>query len=130
MTDYEEGQEGKPLEERVGFYCPRYSLRVEITHPQSLVTDPAAPQHPDRKMVQFIDGLYTTDDPEVIEALDKRDDVYRLDDPRVQALEEVAAEEPEEKEKILRILQRTSNVGKFSKRRANIPGIIPVQIQE
>ena len=121
---------GDVLEKRVGFYCPRYSLRIEITHPQSLTADPAATQHPDRKMVQFVNGLYSTDDPEIITALDKRNDVYRVDDPRVPVLEEVAGEEPEDKEKILRAVQKASNIGEFSRHRGNLPGMIPVQVQE
>lgn len=128
--DTKEDTGGTVLEERVGFYCPGYSLRIEITHPQSLTADPAATHHPDRKMVQFVNGLYSTDDPEIIAALDKRNDVYRVDDPRVPVLEEVAGEEPEDKEKILRAVQKAGNIGEFSKRRAPLPGIIPVQAQE
>lgn len=119
-----EDSEGTPLEERVGFYCPRFNLRIEVTHPKSLTDDPAAAQHPDRKMVQFSEGFYSTDDPEIIKALDKRDDVYRMDDPRVQALEETTGMEPEEREKALRLLQKVGGVGEFSKRRATVPGII------
>lgn len=122
-----EDSEGTVLEERVGFYCPRFSLRIEITHPQSLKTDPTAYDHPDRKMVQFVDGLYSTDDPEIIAALDARPDVYRMDDPRVAALEETAGMEPEEKEKALRLLERVGGVGEFAKPRANVPGVVKQQ---
>ena len=112
------------LTELVGFYCPRYSLRIEITHPSSLTTDPAAAQHPERKMVQFVDGLYSTDDPEIIAALDKRSDVYRVDDPRVSALEEIANLEPEEKDKAMRLLEKVGNIGEFAKRKPTLPSLI------
>lgn len=125
MEKKDSEDKGTPLEERVGFYCPRYSLRIEITHPQSLTADPSAPQHPERKMVQFLDGLYSTGDPEIIAALDKRGDVYRTDDPRVRALEKTANMEPEERAKALKLLEDVGGVGEFSKPRANVPGTIP-----
>lgn len=126
MENTEENQEATGvLQERVGFYCQRYNLRIEITHPQSLTADPSAAQHPDCKMVQFNDGLYSTDDPEIIAALDARSDVYRTDDPRVRALEKTASMEPEDKAKALRLLEDVGGIGEFSKPRVNIPGTIP-----
>ena len=123
--DTEKVKEDAVLEKVVGFYCPRYNLRIEITHPDSLTDSPTAANYKDRKMVQFLDGLYQTSDPEIIAALDKREDVFRLDDPRVQAHEKLAGEEPEDKAKAMRLLESVADIGAFPKQKANIPGIIP-----
>ena len=112
------------LEGVVGFYCPAYNRMIEVTHPQSLTADPRAFGYPDRKMVQFREGWYSTDDPEIIEVLDKRSDVYRADDEKVAALEEVNHLEPEEKAQSLRLLEKVGNIGSFHKQKANVPSLV------
>ena len=120
----EEELKGTPLQKLTEFYCPKYNLTIEITHPKSLTDDPRAYGYPDRKMVQFRNGWYSTDDPVIIKALDKRSDVYRSDDPRVAALEEVNLQEPEDKASALRLLERHSSIGSFEKPRVNVPSLV------
>jgi hypothetical protein len=110
----------------VGFYCPSFNRTIEITHPPSLTVDPTAASHPERKMAKFNNGLFSTDDPEIIAVLDARPDVYRMDDPRVQALEEVASMEPEDKIKALRLLEKVGSIGDFDKPKARVPGVLGV----
>ena len=118
-------EETAVLEPLVGFYSPRFNLQVEVTHPKEMITDPTAQHYEGLKVAKFVDGFYSTDDPEIIEALDKRPDVFRMGDPRVLAYEETAGLEPEEREQALRVLERVSGIGGFEKGRANAPGIVP-----
>ena len=113
----------KPDHGVVAFYCPRYNLAISVNNPASYSVDPSAPIHPEAKVVKFEEGFFSTDDPEVITFLDARSDVYRLDDPRVAALEETAGMEPEEREKALRLLEKVGGVGSFEKRRVSVPSI-------
>lgn len=117
-------KELEKLETLVEFYCPAYNRTIEITHPRELVTDPRAAYYDGRKMVKFNNGLYATDDPEIIEALDKRTDVYRKDDPRVAALEEVNLAEPEDKARALGLLEKVGNIGSFDRPKANVPSLV------
>ena len=69
------------LKEPMTYRSNRLSLRIEVKGGPSESHSPASTLHDDVKMVEFRDGLYTTTDPEIVEALDRRTDVWRTDDP-------------------------------------------------
>jgi len=69
------------LREPVVYRSNRHNLTVEVKGAASQVQDPAASVHPQVKQARFRDGVYQTDDPEIVEALDARSDVWRADDP-------------------------------------------------
>lgn len=68
---------GKP----VVFRCNRLNLRLQVSGARSESQDPTATLHPDVKMAVFRDGVFQTDDPEIMEFLDRRSEVWRMDDP-------------------------------------------------
>jgi hypothetical protein len=117
-------EEALVLDKSVVFYSPKYNLRIEITHPKTQKTDPTAAYYEGAKFAEFCDGLFQTDDPKIIEALDKRNDVFRADDPRVKALEETAHLEPEEREQALKLLEKVGNIGKFAERKPALPSLV------
>lgn len=65
----------------VVFRCNRLNLTIEVKGALSQTRDLKAATHPDVKQAKFQDGIYQTDDPVIVEALDKRGDVWRMDDP-------------------------------------------------
>lgn len=65
----------------VAYLSRRENLRIQVNQVDSEVEDPTAARHPGLKMAEFNDGIFATDDLEIIEALDKRHDVWRADDP-------------------------------------------------
>lgn len=69
------------LRKPVVFRSNRLNLTVEVKGAPSQTRDLKAATHPDVKQAAFRSGVYQTDDPEVVEALDKRPDVWRMEDP-------------------------------------------------
>jgi len=65
----------------VVFRSNRLNLTVEVKGALSQTAHPNAALHPDVKSAAFRSGVYQTDDPEIADALDKRPDVWRMDDP-------------------------------------------------
>lgn len=114
--------------EATGFYSRRRNINIQIKSARSETSDPAAAFHPEAKFAKFQEGVYWTDDPEIIQALDKRDDVYRLDDPRVAAFEEVAGMEPEDQASHLRLLDKAAPGMEFAPTRPSVapPGAAPI----
>ena len=81
------------LRHPVGFRSNRLNMRIEVTHGRSQITDAAGMLHEDVKTVEFHDGLFSTDDPEIVEFLEKRPDVWRADDPHSDLLARFGKEE-------------------------------------
>lgn len=71
---------GKGLTEPVVFQTNKLNLRLQIKGSPSELRDPAAAQHLDTKWAIFMDGLFQTEDPEIIQVLDARPDVWRTTD--------------------------------------------------
>jgi hypothetical protein len=71
---------GKTLTEPVAFQTLKLSMRLQIKGSPSEQQDPAAAVHPLTKWATFLNGLFQTDDPEIIQVLDARDDVWRAGD--------------------------------------------------
>ena len=69
------------LRKPVVFRSNRLNLTVEVKGAPSQTRDLKAATHPGVKQAAFRSGVYQTDDPEVAEALDKRPDVWRMEDP-------------------------------------------------
>ena len=69
------------LRKPVVYRSNRHSLTIEVKGARSQTADLKAATHPDVKQAKFRDGVFQTDDPEIAEALDKRSDVWRADDP-------------------------------------------------
>ena len=69
------------LREPVVYRSNKHNLTLEVKGALSQMRHPNAATHPDVKQAKFRDGVYQTDDPEVTEFLDKRSDVWRMDDP-------------------------------------------------
>lgn len=70
------------LRNPVAYRTNRANMRIEIKGAPSQTRDPDAMLHPDVKTVEFRDGVYSTNDPEIVEALDARTDVWHADDPQ------------------------------------------------
>lgn len=88
------------LPEPVVFRSNRRNLRVQVCGAPSETTDPDAAVHPGVKMAEFMDGIYATDDPEIVKFLDARPDVWRGDDV---AAELKAQYGPEEFERLSKV---------------------------
>lgn len=69
------------LREPVVFRSNRHNLTIEVKGATSQTQEPAAALHPQVKQAKFQDGVYQTDDPEIVEVLDRRSDVWRANDP-------------------------------------------------
>jgi len=69
------------LRRPVVFRSNRLNLTVEVKGALSQTAKPNAAVHPDVKQAIFRSGVYQTDDPVIVEALDKRPDVWRMEDP-------------------------------------------------
>jgi len=69
------------LVEPVVFRSNKHNVRIQINQARSETETPDAALHPDVKMAIFRDGVYQTDDPEIVDVLDKRTDVWRAEDP-------------------------------------------------
>lgn len=69
------------LKETVAYRSHRANMRIEVRGAPSQLREPDAMLHPDVKIAEFRDGVYSTDDPDIVEFLDRRTDVWRLDDP-------------------------------------------------
>jgi len=69
------------LKNPVAYRSAKLNMRIEVKGDRSELTDMTAMTHPNVKMVEFRDGVFSTDDPEIVEFLDARSDVWRLDDP-------------------------------------------------
>jgi len=68
---------GKGLAELVVFQTAKLSLRLQTKGSPTELQDPAAAQHLGTKWAIFRNGLFQTDDPEIIQVLDARSDVWR-----------------------------------------------------
>ena len=69
------------LRKPVVFRSNRLNLTIEVKGALSQTAHPNAALHPDVKSATFRSGVYQTDDPVIAEALDKRPDVWRMEDP-------------------------------------------------
>jgi len=70
------------LSETVAFQTRKLSLRLQVKGAASELRTPAAAQHLETKWAIFRDGLFQTDDPEIIQVLDARPDVWRTTDQK------------------------------------------------
>lgn len=84
---------GAKLSEPVVFCSNRENVRFEVRSGPSELSDPMAPTHPDTKWAIFEYGFCKADDPEIVEFLDKRDDVWRQGDPTAALKTELGTEE-------------------------------------
>jgi hypothetical protein len=82
LPDTKEVYNVPTLKNPVAYRSARLNMRVEVKGALSQTRDPDAMLHPDVKMAEFRDGVFSTSDPEIVEFLDKRTDVWRLDDPQ------------------------------------------------
>lgn len=69
------------LRKPVVFRSNRLNLTVEVKGAPSQLRTPNAALHPDVKQAVFRSGVFQTDDPVIVEALDKRPDIWRMEDP-------------------------------------------------
>jgi len=69
------------LRKPVVFRSNRLNLTIEVKGALSQTATPNAALHPDVKQAIFRSGVYQTSDPVVVEALDNRSDVWRMEDP-------------------------------------------------
>lgn len=69
------------LRRPIVFRSNRLNLTIEVKGALSQTAKPNAAVHPDVKQAIFRSGVFQTDDPVIVEALDKRPDVWRMDDP-------------------------------------------------
>ncbi len=69
------------LQKPVVYRSNKHNLTIEVKGALSQTRDLKAATHPDVKQAVFRDGVFQTDDPAVVEFLDKRSDVWRMDDP-------------------------------------------------
>ena len=66
--------------EPVVFRSSQLNTTFQVNQGASEINDPAAQVHPDVKEAVFMDGVYQTDDAEIIRFLDKLPTVWRADD--------------------------------------------------
>lgn len=69
------------LRQPVVFRSNKLNLTIEVKGALSQTAKPNAAVHPDVKQAIFRSGVFQTDDPVVVDFLDKRSDVWRMDDP-------------------------------------------------
>ncbi|MFH1485109.1 MAG: hypothetical protein ABIH46_03475, partial [Chloroflexota bacterium] len=70
----------RKLSEPVVYQTLNLNMRLQIKGDPSELREPAAAQHLGTKWAIFMHGLFQTDDPEIIQVLDARDDVWRAGD--------------------------------------------------
>lgn len=70
----------KTLTGPVVYQTLKLSMRLQIKGAPSELQTPDAFQHLGTKWAIFSNGLFQTDDPEIIQVLDARDDVWRASD--------------------------------------------------
>jgi len=71
---------GKTLSEPVAYQTATLNLRLQVKGSPTELQDPAAAQHLGTKWAIFVNGQFETDDPEIIQVLDARTDMWRAGD--------------------------------------------------
>ena len=83
----------EPLIEPVVFCSNKLNVRIQVKGGVSETDNPAGATHPDTKFAVFSNGLFQTDDPEVVTFLDGLNYVWRLDDPTAGLKTELGVDE-------------------------------------